>query len=181
MKSASGLVSRVSPVQTAMRNCTRDEGRPFEVGDQVLISSHRMSGHVHDMQRFTRRHEGREIPYVIDGRGGYANTTGFRSRRNLGTTPRSGRPHRAGSLERSVASEAGRTPRSRRWRPAPRRRECYRRYRAGMPCCIAPPLRTSEGEHAGGRQSQCRSAMRSIERRHCSDARRGQSSGHFSK
>jgi hypothetical protein len=33
-----GLVSRVSPVQTAMRNCTRDEGRPFEVGNQVLIS-----------------------------------------------------------------------------------------------------------------------------------------------
>jgi hypothetical protein len=24
-----------------MRNCTRDEGGPFEVGDQVLISSHR--------------------------------------------------------------------------------------------------------------------------------------------
>ena len=24
-----------------MRNCTRDEGRPFEVGNQVLISSHR--------------------------------------------------------------------------------------------------------------------------------------------
>jgi len=36
-----GLVSRVSPVQTALRNCTRDEGRPFEVGNQVLISSHR--------------------------------------------------------------------------------------------------------------------------------------------
>ena len=36
-----GLVSRVSPVQTAMRNCTRDEGRSFEVGNQVLISSHR--------------------------------------------------------------------------------------------------------------------------------------------
>ena len=36
-----GLVSRVSPVQTAMRNCTRDEGGPFEVGNQVLISSHR--------------------------------------------------------------------------------------------------------------------------------------------
>jgi hypothetical protein len=34
-------VSRVTPVQTAMRNCTRDEGRPFEVGNQVLISSHR--------------------------------------------------------------------------------------------------------------------------------------------
>jgi hypothetical protein len=36
-----GRVSRVSPVQTAMRNCTRDEGGPFEVGNQVLISSHR--------------------------------------------------------------------------------------------------------------------------------------------
>jgi hypothetical protein len=34
-------VSRVSPVQTALRNCTRDEGRPFEVGNQVLISSRR--------------------------------------------------------------------------------------------------------------------------------------------
>jgi hypothetical protein len=40
--SALGLVSRVSPVQTALRNCTRDEGRPFEVGNQVLASSHRM-------------------------------------------------------------------------------------------------------------------------------------------
>jgi hypothetical protein len=39
--SALGLVSRVSPVQTALRNCTRDEGRSFEVGNQVLISSHR--------------------------------------------------------------------------------------------------------------------------------------------
>jgi hypothetical protein len=36
-----GLVSRVTPVQTAMRNCTRDEGRSFEIGNQVLISSHR--------------------------------------------------------------------------------------------------------------------------------------------
>jgi hypothetical protein len=33
-----GLVSRVSPVQTALRNCTRDEGRSFEVGNQVLGS-----------------------------------------------------------------------------------------------------------------------------------------------
>jgi hypothetical protein len=39
--SASGLVSRVTPVHTAVRNCTRDEGGPFEVGNQVLISSHR--------------------------------------------------------------------------------------------------------------------------------------------
>jgi hypothetical protein len=36
-----GPVSRVSPVHTALRNCTRDEGRSFEVGNQVLISNHR--------------------------------------------------------------------------------------------------------------------------------------------
>ena len=35
------LVSQASPVHTAVRNCTRDEGGPFEVGNQVLISSHR--------------------------------------------------------------------------------------------------------------------------------------------
>src|ERR1700731_4374382 len=40
-RSGTGLVSRGSPVQTAMRNCTRDEGRSFEFGNQVLISSHR--------------------------------------------------------------------------------------------------------------------------------------------
>jgi hypothetical protein len=36
-----GLVSRVTPVHTALRSCTRDEGGPFEVGNQVLISNHR--------------------------------------------------------------------------------------------------------------------------------------------
>ena len=40
-ESAWGLVSRVSPVQTAVRNCTRDEGGPFGFGDQELIPSHR--------------------------------------------------------------------------------------------------------------------------------------------
>jgi hypothetical protein len=40
-RSGMGLVSRVTPVHTAMRNCTRDEGRSFEFGNQVLISSHR--------------------------------------------------------------------------------------------------------------------------------------------
>jgi hypothetical protein len=40
-RSALGFVSRVTPVHTALRNCTRDEGRPFEFGNQVLISSHR--------------------------------------------------------------------------------------------------------------------------------------------
>jgi hypothetical protein len=39
--SAMGLVSRASPVHTALRNCTGDEGGPFEFGNQVLISSHR--------------------------------------------------------------------------------------------------------------------------------------------
>ena len=33
--SASGLVSRASPVHTALRNCTGDEGGPFGFGDQV--------------------------------------------------------------------------------------------------------------------------------------------------
>src|SRR5256885_10124987 len=36
---AVGRVSRGSPVQTAMRNCTRDEGRSFEAGSQVLVSN----------------------------------------------------------------------------------------------------------------------------------------------
>jgi hypothetical protein len=34
-------VSRVSPVHTAVRNCTRDEGGPFGIGYQGPISSHR--------------------------------------------------------------------------------------------------------------------------------------------
>jgi hypothetical protein len=32
LMTAVGRVSRVSPVQTAMHNCTRDEGRSFEAG-----------------------------------------------------------------------------------------------------------------------------------------------------
>src|SRR5262245_36744739 len=35
LMTATGLVSRVAPVQTAVRNCTRDEGGPFGFGDQV--------------------------------------------------------------------------------------------------------------------------------------------------
>jgi hypothetical protein len=35
-----GRVSRVAPVHTATRNCTRDEGGPFGFGNQVSISSH---------------------------------------------------------------------------------------------------------------------------------------------
>ena len=40
LRSVEGRVSRASPVQTAMRNCTRDEGGPFGFGNQVLIPSH---------------------------------------------------------------------------------------------------------------------------------------------
>ena len=39
--SASGRVSRTRRLRAAVRNCTRDEGGPFEVGNQVLTSSHR--------------------------------------------------------------------------------------------------------------------------------------------
>ncbi len=46
----SGLLQCIGPLMavcherrlsTTVRNCTRDEGGPFEVGNQVLISSHR--------------------------------------------------------------------------------------------------------------------------------------------
>jgi hypothetical protein len=33
-------VSRASPVHTAVRNCTRDEGRSLEAGSQVQASNH---------------------------------------------------------------------------------------------------------------------------------------------
>src|SRR5712675_1145954 len=39
--SASGRVSRAPREFSAARNCTRDEGGPFEFGDQVPITSHR--------------------------------------------------------------------------------------------------------------------------------------------
>src|SRR5262245_47867095 len=41
LMSALGRVSRVSPVHTAVRNCTRDEGGSFGIGYQGLIASHR--------------------------------------------------------------------------------------------------------------------------------------------
>ena len=37
--SAHGIVSRVTPVQTALHNCTSDEGRSFEAGGQVQASN----------------------------------------------------------------------------------------------------------------------------------------------
>jgi hypothetical protein len=33
------LCQEVTPVHTALRNCTRDEGWPFEIGNQALISA----------------------------------------------------------------------------------------------------------------------------------------------
>ena len=37
----SGCVSRTHCLSTTVRNCTRDEGGPFEAGSQVQVSSHR--------------------------------------------------------------------------------------------------------------------------------------------
>jgi hypothetical protein len=39
-KSEPGRVSRAQPVQTATRNYTSDDGKPFGFGNQVLIPSH---------------------------------------------------------------------------------------------------------------------------------------------
>ena len=36
-----GRVSRTHRLSTMVRNCTRDEGGPFEAGSQVQVSSHR--------------------------------------------------------------------------------------------------------------------------------------------
>ena len=36
-----GRVSRTHRLSTTVRNCTRDEGGPFEAGSQVQVSSHR--------------------------------------------------------------------------------------------------------------------------------------------
>jgi len=40
-RTALGRVSRTRRLRTTVRNCTRDEGGPFEVGSQVQVSSHR--------------------------------------------------------------------------------------------------------------------------------------------
>jgi hypothetical protein len=59
-----GLVSRVLPVHTAVRNCTRDEGGPFEVGNQVLTSSHRklLSSKAMVVPRGSEWREIRDVP-----------------------------------------------------------------------------------------------------------------------
>src|SRR6478736_6786695 len=40
-RSVLGCVSRTHRLSTTVRNCTRDEGGPFEAGSQVQVSSHR--------------------------------------------------------------------------------------------------------------------------------------------
>src|SRR5215469_4701842 len=40
-RSGLGRVSRTHRLSTPVRNCTRDEGGPFEIGSQVQVSSHR--------------------------------------------------------------------------------------------------------------------------------------------
>src|SRR5580693_6117926 len=40
-ESAVGRVSRTRRLGRTVRNCTRDEGGPFEAGSQVQVSSHR--------------------------------------------------------------------------------------------------------------------------------------------
>jgi hypothetical protein len=41
LMSGQGRVSRTRRLRAAVRNCTRDEGGPFEAGSQVQVSSHR--------------------------------------------------------------------------------------------------------------------------------------------
>src|SRR5215469_1218244 len=53
--SATGLVSRAPPLRTAMRNCTSDEGGPFESGNPVLISNHRKQCAVRWLARSRKR------------------------------------------------------------------------------------------------------------------------------
>src|SRR5438093_285411 len=41
-KFGKGRVSRTRRLRTTVRNCTRDEGGPFEAGSQVQVSSHEL-------------------------------------------------------------------------------------------------------------------------------------------
>jgi hypothetical protein len=41
IRTAQGCVSRTRRLRATVRNCTRDEGGPFEAGSQVQVSSHR--------------------------------------------------------------------------------------------------------------------------------------------
>ena len=62
VNSAAGLVSRVSPAQTAVRNCTGDEGRPFGFGDQVADPKPPRAAAVKSHGRERRGNAGTMIP-----------------------------------------------------------------------------------------------------------------------
>src|SRR5450755_4573057 len=57
-----GLVSRVSPVHTATRNCTGDEGGPFGFGDQVVDPKPPRAAMVKSHGRERRGNAGTMIP-----------------------------------------------------------------------------------------------------------------------
>jgi len=57
-----GLVSRVPPVHTALRNCTGDEGGPFGFGDQVVDPKPPRAAMVKSHGRERRGNAGTMIP-----------------------------------------------------------------------------------------------------------------------
>src|SRR5882724_7457481 len=60
-ESAVGLVSRVAPVQTAVRNCTRDEGRPFGSAIRSLIPS----GYAIDRATVRQKKTGQPVKFEL--------------------------------------------------------------------------------------------------------------------
>jgi hypothetical protein len=67
--SALGLVSRASPVHTALRNCTGDEGGPFGFGDQVADPKPPRAAVVKSHGRERRGNVGTMIPAGMIERG----------------------------------------------------------------------------------------------------------------
>jgi hypothetical protein len=59
-----------------------------------------LSGHVHNYQRFTRSFKDREIPYLVEGRGGYANTA--RAMHKIQKDPATKQPPANGPKTKSV-------------------------------------------------------------------------------
>jgi hypothetical protein len=67
--SGEGLVSRASPVHTALRNCIGDEGGPFEFGDQVADLKAPRAAVVKSHDRERRGNVGTMIPAGMIERG----------------------------------------------------------------------------------------------------------------
>jgi hypothetical protein len=83
LKAASPDACLIVAVHHPPYSLDRTHGGSPDVGlalDRAIRASGRfpdavLSGHVHSYQRFTRDADGRQIPYVVAGAGGYANTT----------------------------------------------------------------------------------------------------------